>query len=181
MTDHFTRLCQRKESPRKYQGSRITKRKDTLRDADSHTRRKYPRTSRFSVEIPSADIRTELNWDTKTLADDELDSDLMAVNTVTELNWDTKTLVEDGLDSDLMAVSTVTESEKLPGKDPILWCAFCRWGGEEIGPRKRNHIYARIDNLRKHIRSQHLRARAPDEIIPCPCKHCSAVLGGPMH
>jgi hypothetical protein len=64
---------------------------------------------------------------------------------------------------------------------PDLYCPFCKWGDEEVGPRKRDHVYARPDSLGRHIRDQHLVARDPNEGFDCPYEGCSAFLGGGMH
>jgi hypothetical protein len=64
---------------------------------------------------------------------------------------------------------------------PDLFCPFCRWGDEEVGPRKRNHVYARPGSLGRHIRDQHLAERDPNEGFDCPYERCSAFLGGGMY
>jgi hypothetical protein len=64
---------------------------------------------------------------------------------------------------------------------PDLCCPFCKWGDEEVGPRKRNHLYARPDSLGRHIRDQHLADRDANEGFDCPYEGCSAFLGGGMH
>ena len=46
---------------------------------------------------------------------------------------------------------------------PGLYCPFCKWGDEEVGPRKRDHVYARPDSLGRHIRDQHLAERDPND------------------
>jgi hypothetical protein len=35
---------------------------------------------------------------------------------------------------------------------PDLFCPFCKWGDEEVGPRKRNHMHARPNSLGRQIR-----------------------------
>ena len=64
---------------------------------------------------------------------------------------------------------------------PNLCCPFCRWGDEEVGPRKRDNEYARPDSLGRHIRDQHLAERDANEGFDCPYEGCSAFLGGGMH
>jgi hypothetical protein len=64
---------------------------------------------------------------------------------------------------------------------PELCCPFCRWEDEEVGPRKRNHVYARPDSLGRHIRDQHLTERDANEGFDCPYEGCSAFLSGGMH
>jgi hypothetical protein len=62
-----------------------------------------------------------------------------------------------------------------------LYCPFCKWGGEEVPPRKRNHLYARPDSLGRHIRDQHLADQDANEGFDCPYEECSAFLGGTEH
>jgi Protein of unknown function (DUF3435) len=64
---------------------------------------------------------------------------------------------------------------------PDLFCPFCKWGDEEVGPRKRNHLYARPDSLGRHIRDQHLADRDANDGFDCPYEGCSAFLGGAEH
>ncbi|TVY83408.1 hypothetical protein LSUE1_G002969 [Lachnellula suecica] len=54
-----------------------------------------------------------------------------------------------------------------------LYCAFRRWGDEEVGPRKRKHMFSRIDSLERHIRSQHFTRRTATG-FHCPYQRCSA-------
>jgi hypothetical protein len=60
-----------------------------------------------------------------------------------------------------------------------LFCPFCRWTEESIGPIQRNHEFARKDTLEKHLLKQHLAGRAT--MIRCPYEDCSAFLGSPGH
>jgi len=64
---------------------------------------------------------------------------------------------------------------------PMLYCAFCKWVDEEAGPRKRDHMFSRIDSLGRHIRAQHLCPRAAGEGFDCPYQGCSAFLGSAVH
>jgi hypothetical protein len=80
------------------------------------------------------------------------------------VDWDTKTLVDDELGVDSMAAMEFEE----PPTVPELYCAFCRWGDEEAGPRKREHLFSRVDSLCRHIQAQHLRPRAAGEGFGCP-------------
>jgi hypothetical protein len=34
-----------------------------------------------------------------------------------------------------------------------LYCAFCKWADEEAGPRKREHLFSRINSLSRYIRT----------------------------
>jgi hypothetical protein len=61
---------------------------------------------------------------------------------------------------------------------PDLYGPFCKSGDEEVGPRKRDHLYARPDSLGRHIRDQHLVERDPNDGFDCPYEGCSAFLGG---
>jgi hypothetical protein len=70
----------------------------------------------------------------------------------TDMDWDAKNLVDDESDTESMAAKEFRE----PPIVPELFCAFCRWGDEEAGPRKREHIFSRVDSLGRHIRVQHL-------------------------
>jgi hypothetical protein len=62
-----------------------------------------------------------------------------------------------------------------------LFCAFCKWGDNEAGPRKRKHRFSRIDSLRRHVHAQHLHERAAANGFSCPYKGCSAYLGSATH
>jgi hypothetical protein len=64
---------------------------------------------------------------------------------------------------------------------PELFCPFCRWGDEEVGPQQRNYVYARPDSLGRHIRDQHLAERDANEGFDCPYEGCSAFLGGAIY
>jgi hypothetical protein len=88
-----------------------------------------------------------------------------------------KTTVDDESDADSIAAVEFEE----PPIVPELFCAFCRWGDEEAGPRKREHLFSRVDSLGRHIRVQHLHLRTTGEGFVCPYKGCSAFLGSAMH
>lgn len=85
------------------------------------------------------------------------------------------------------AVHTVDANRGADGLDdelvtPDLRCPFCKWGDEEVGPRKRDHVYdARPDSLGRQIRDQHLAERDANEGFSCSYEGCSAFLGGAMH
>jgi hypothetical protein len=93
------------------------------------------------------------------------------------MDWDTKTLVDDESDMESMAAKEFRE----PLIVPKLLCVFYRWGDEEAGPRKREHVFFRVDNLGWHIRIQHLHPRAAGEGFVCPYEGCSAFLRRVMH
>lgn len=65
-------------------------------------------------------------------------------------------------------------------EDTGLNCPFCKCD-EEAGPRKRNHIFSRIDALRRHVRKEHLEHRDPNTGLHCPFIDCMDILGGNMH
>ena len=98
-------------------------------------------------------------------------------NLTPDVDWDTKTLVDD--DSDLDSTAP-TEIEERPPVH-VLYCAFCKWVDEEAGPRKREYEFSRIDSLVRHIRAQHLKPRAIGEGFDCPYRGCSAFLGDADH
>lgn len=81
--------------------------------------------------------------------------------------------------SNLGTDKSVMDVEEPP--EDALFCALCRWTDEPIGPKQRNHIYARIDNLERHVRKQHFESRVTDQVILCPYPDCSASLGSSMH
>ncbi|KFZ13522.1 hypothetical protein V501_03678 [Pseudogymnoascus sp. VKM F-4519 (FW-2642)] len=64
---------------------------------------------------------------------------------------------------------------------PVLICAFCKWCDEEAGPAKKDKVFARIDILRKHVRTQHLDLMASDTEFSCPYEGCLELLAGTMH
>jgi hypothetical protein len=64
---------------------------------------------------------------------------------------------------------------------PALICAFCKWCDKEAGPAKKQKIFARIDILRKHVRTQHLDLMASDMEFSCPYKGCLEALAGKIH
>jgi hypothetical protein len=64
---------------------------------------------------------------------------------------------------------------------PALICAFCKWCDEEAGPAKKDKVFARIDILRKHVRTQHLDLMASDMEFSCPYQGCMTLLAGTMH
>jgi hypothetical protein len=65
--------------------------------------------------------------------------------------------------------------------EDALFCGLCRWTDEPIGPKQRNHTYARIDNLERHVRKQHFEGRATDQVTLCPYPGCLACLGNSKH
>jgi hypothetical protein len=94
-----------------------------------------------------------------------------------DIDWETKTLADEDSDTDSMAPMEVKERSVAP----VLYCAFCKWVDEEAGPRKRDHVFSRIDSLGRHIRAQHLCPRAAGEGFDCPYQGCSAFIGSALH
>jgi hypothetical protein len=64
---------------------------------------------------------------------------------------------------------------------PALICAFCKWCDKEAGPAKKEKVFARIDILRKHVRTKHLDLMASDMEFSCPYEGCLKLLAGTMH
>lgn len=60
---------------------------------------------------------------------------------------------------------------------PALTCDLCK-SDEEAGPAKKDKVFARIDILRKHLRTQHFDLMALDTKIHCCRDGCSKVLIG---
>jgi hypothetical protein len=111
-------------------------------------------------------------------ADDE-EEDISQGETEVEsdVDWETKTLPDEDSDTDSVAPMEVEEQPIAP----MLYCAFCKWVDEEAGPRKRDHVFSRIDSLGRHIRAQHLCPRAAGEGFDCPYQGCSAFIGSVLH
>ena len=160
LVENLVRLCKRQETPHHYKtpkrrGRAKTRRLDVSTHADSVDR------DIFGGDIPGEvkrHMQSDADWDTQTLVD--LDS-----------VSDTKS------DADSMAAIEPGE----PLIFPVLYCAFCRWGDEEAGPRKRNHLFSRPDSLGRHVRVQHLGNRATRGGFDCPYQKCSAFLGNAEH
>ncbi|KAF7894704.1 uncharacterized protein EAF01_010154 [Botrytis porri] len=92
--------------------------------------------------------------------------------------------VSEDTDSNLVTISLILDATTRPdqlSKVSKLFCAFCRWNDNEVGPKKREHKYLRIDSLSRHIKTQHLQSRTTGEGFHCPYQECSAFLGSAMH
>ena len=111
--------------------------------------------------------------------DDEEEEDVFQGETDVEsdIDWETKTLA--GGDSDTESMTSV--EVKKPSVVPVLYCPFCKWVDVEAGPLKREHVFSRTDSLRRHIRAQHLCPQAAGEGFDCPYRGCSAFLGSALH
>jgi hypothetical protein len=111
--------------------------------------------------------------------DEEEEEDISQGETDVEsdVDWETKTLADKDSDADSMAPMEVTKRSVAP----VLYCAFCKWVDEEAGPRKREHVFSRINSLGRHIRAQHLCPRAAGEGFNCPYQGCSAFIGSALH
>jgi hypothetical protein len=106
LVENLVRLCKRQETPHQY---------------------KAPK-SRGRLKTRHLDGSTD--------AEDSDDADISQEEAGgTDMEWDAKTLVDDESDADSM---TAMEFEE-PPKVPELFCAFCKWGDEEAGTRKRKH------------------------------------------
>jgi hypothetical protein len=112
-------------------------------------------------------------------ADDDEEEDISQGETEVEsdIDWETKTLADEDSDTDSMAPMEV----KKRSVAPVLFCAFCKWVDEEAGPRKREHVFSRIDSLGRHIWAQHLCPRAAGEGFDCPYQGCLAFIGSALH
>lgn len=114
----------------------------------------------------------------KTLVDDESDVDISQEEAGgTDIEWDMKTLVNDESDADSMAAM---EFEELLIA-PELFCAFCKWGDEEAGPWKQEHLFSCVDSLGRYIRVQYLHPQAAGKGFVCPYEGCSAFLGSVIY
>jgi hypothetical protein len=69
-----------------------------------------------------------------------------------DVDWETKTLADEDSNTDFVAFIKV--KERLIAL--MLYCAFCRWVDKEAGPRKRNHMFSCINSPSRHIRAQYL-------------------------
>ena len=94
-----------------------------------------------------------------------------------DVDWETKTLADEDSDTDSMAPREVKERPIAL----MLYYAFCKWVDEEAGPRKQDHVFSRIDSLGRYIRAQHLCPRAAGEGFNCPYQGCLAFLGSTVH
>jgi hypothetical protein len=128
--------------------------------------------SRGRPKTRHLDVSTDTDDDDADISQGEAEG-----NTQADVDWDTTTLGDGESDPDSLAAIEFDE----PPIVPELYCAFCRWGDEEAGPRKREHLFSRVDSLGRHIRAQHLRPRAAGAGFDCPYRGCSAFLGSAMH
>jgi len=86
-----------------------------------------------------------------------------------------KTLVDDEPDADSIAPMEIEERPIVP----VLYCAFCKWGDEEVGPQKRKYAFSQPDSLGRHVRAQHLKNQTGG--FDCPYHGCSVFLGSAEH
>jgi hypothetical protein len=152
LVDNLMQLCKKQETPHQYKAPK---------------KRGRPKVCRVYT---STDVEDD---------DDEEEEDISQGETDVEsdVDWETKTLADEDSDTDAMAPMEVEERPMAP----VLYCAFCKWVDEEAGPRKRNHVFSRIDSLGRHIRAQHLCPRAAGEGFDCPYQGCSAFIGSALH
>jgi hypothetical protein len=66
---------------------------------------------------------------------------------VASVDWDIKTLVDDEVD--INPVALIELEEQLV--NPVLYYPFCKWCDEEVGPQKRAYIFSRPDSLERHL------------------------------
>jgi hypothetical protein len=156
LVQNLVQLSKRQETPHSYKTPRTRKSKDALQNTEPHKQGKPPCENDGNTNISQGEVKgnrqADVDWDTKTLVDDESDADSMA-----PMEFEERLIV------------------------PVLYCAFCKWGDEEAGPRKRKHIFSRPDSLGRHVRVQHLKNRAAGEGFDCPYRGCSAFLGSAEH
>lgn len=85
------------------------------------------------------------------------------------------------LQSGTVLIQKIHDARPVDAPVDGLICGFCRWDKKAIGPKKRYHVYPRIDNLEKHVGRWHFRNRGGDELVLCPYPSCAAVLGSSKH
>jgi hypothetical protein len=95
-------------------------------------------------------------------------------------SWDEETLVDEEFQSYRSDTDTLVDDRECSESDE-LYCRFCRWQDEQASQLKRNKVFARIDSLARHVRSQHLEYVGPHERIPCPYLNCTASLDDATH
>jgi hypothetical protein len=156
LVQSLVQLSKRQETPHSYKAPRTRKSKDAWKNIEPHEQGRPPYENDGNPNISQGEAKG---------------------NTQADVDWDTKTLVDD--ESDVDSIAPV-EFEERPIV-PVLYCAFCKWGDEEAGPQKRKHIFSRPDSLGRHVRVQHLENRAAGEGFDCPYRGCSAFLGGAEH
>jgi len=156
LVQNLVQLSKRQETPHMYKASRTRKSKDIRQNMEP-----YKQCTPFCKNDGNADI-----------SQGEAEG-----NTQADMDWDTKTLVDEESDAGSMAAMEFEERPVVP----VLYCAFCRWGDEEAGPRKRKYTFSRPDSLGRHVRAQHLENRAAGEGFGCPYRECQAFLGNAEH
>lgn len=148
LVDNLVRLCKKQETPHQYKTPNKRGRPKVCPVYAST----YADDEEEDISQGETDVESDIDWETKTLPDQDSDADSMAPMEVEE--------------------------------QPIastLYCAFCKWVDEEAAPGKRDHVFARIDSLGRHIRAQHLCPRAAGEGFDCPYQACSAFIGSALH
>jgi hypothetical protein len=93
------------------------------------------------------------------------------------IDWETKILADEDLDTDSIAPIEVKERPVAP----MLYYAFCKWVDKEAGPRKWEYVFSRINSLGRHIRAQYLCPRAAGKGFDCLYQGCSAFIGSALH
>lgn len=134
LVQNLVQLCKRQETPHSYKTPRTRKNKDARQNTEPHKHSRPPCENDGNTNI----FRGEAKG-----------------NRQADVDWDMKTLVDDESDADSIAPMEIEERPIVPE----LYCAFCKWGDEEAGPQKRKYAFSRPDSLRRHVRAQHPKNR----------------------
>jgi hypothetical protein len=151
LVDNLVRLCKRQETPHHYKAPRSRPKS-----------RGRPKTHYLDDSTDAEDEDTDVS-------PEEVEGTCM--------DWDAKTLVDEEPNADSLGTTEIEEGPPTP----MLYCPFCRCVDEEGGPRKRKYLFSRPDSLGRHVRVQHLENRAAGEGFDCPYRVCSAFLGNAEH
>jgi hypothetical protein len=80
-------------------------------------------------------------------------------------------------------VEEIVEARIDPSLYPLICpnaqCLFCL-GDEGLLRKDREHTFARIDALRRHVQKVHLASRDADKLISCPHPACAVILDNVM-
>jgi hypothetical protein len=133
---------------------------------------------RLAVERPTTNIILHLQGIKKARKALSLSDGIMFENHANTLA-DTNEEVQQSLQNLRLLDRQQAMSSSSKAKDADQICVYR--SDEEAGPRKRNYLYARIDNLRRHVRKQHLKYIASDEGLNCPYLGCSILLNRTMY
>jgi hypothetical protein len=81
---------------------------------------------------------------------------------------------------DIEEIEDATKPDLFPLICPSTQCLFCL-GDEHLSYAARAFSFSRIDALRRHMQTAHLKRLAMDDNIPCPHPACVAILQGIEH